>query len=73
MGWKDDVKMVIQNKWSVGQMFTLDDVYQFRGQFAKSHPNNGHVTDKIRQTLQYLRDDGIIEFVDNNGYYKRLV
>lgn len=33
------------------------------------HLDNRHVKDKIRQQLQMLRDEGIVEFV-RRGYYK---
>lgn len=72
MGWKDDVYDVIERTWTIGQIFTLDDLYEYENEFSKSYPDNGHITDKIRQILQYLRDDGVIEFVDNNGTYRRL-
>ncbi|MBE6823326.1 MAG: hypothetical protein E7518_09565 [Ruminococcaceae bacterium] len=38
---------------------------------SRLHPNNNHIRAKIRQQLQVLRNDGIIEFVDNAGTYKK--
>lgn len=73
MNWKDNVRTVIQNNWSVGESFTLNDIYNFKNEFSGTYPDNEHVEEKIRQTLQYLRDDGILEFINNNGFYKRLI
>ena len=72
MGWKDDVYDVIKRTWAIGQIFTLDRLYEYENEFSKSHSDNVHITDKIRQILQYLRDDGAIEFIDNKGTYRRL-
>jgi len=40
--------------------------------FERAYPHNHHVRDKLRQVMQYLRDDGEILFVDDAGLYKRL-
>lgn len=72
MAWKDDVYDVIRQTWEVNQIFTLTDVYKHEDEFSKIHPTNGYISEKIRQVLQNLRDDGVIEFVDNDGTYRRL-
>ena len=71
MGWDSELKTVIQRDFQVGEHFTLDEIYEYQGHFSELYPDNRHVEDKLRQTLQHLRDDGIIEFVDR-GIYKRL-
>lgn len=63
---------MIQSRWRAGQCFSLERVYEFEGELRKTHPGNNHVRDKIRQTLQYLRDDGDLSFVDRDGTYLRL-
>jgi type II restriction enzyme len=35
------------------------------------YPTNQHITDKIRQQLQFLRDLGLVEFL-GDGKYKKL-
>lgn len=50
--------------------FTLDQIYQFADVLAKRHPENHHIKAKIRQQLQVLRDNGIIEFL-GRGYYRK--
>lgn len=52
--------------------FSLADVYAFEGLLATRHPENRHIRDKIRQQLQVLRDQGLISFL-GNGQYERKV
>lgn len=49
----------IENK-----IFTLEQMYQFEGMLSIKHSENHHVKDKIRQQLQVLRYQGLIEFLD---------
>lgn len=53
------------------QFFTLNEVNKFESHLTNIYPENKHITDKIRQQLQYLRDLGLIEFL-GNGQYKKL-
>lgn len=68
-GWKNDVRNVIKN--IPGDEFSLEDVYLFEEQLQQLHPDNQHVRNKIRQQLQFLRDEGFIEFVDKGMYRKK--
>ncbi|HHX72412.1 MAG TPA: hypothetical protein GX701_05730 [Clostridiales bacterium] len=72
MSWKNEVQKVINVLCPVGGVFSLDDIYQFGDHFKELYPNNYHINEKIRQMLQFLRDDGIIDFIENNGEYRRL-
>lgn len=54
-----------------GGYFSLDQIYKHERQLARMHPGNKHVREKIRQTIQVLRDLGEVEFVDNRGTYQR--
>lgn len=66
-GWTLDVLNVVRslNK----SEFTLADVYAHTKELASLHPGNQHVTDKIRQQLQVLRDDfGLIKFLTPGKY-----
>ena len=68
-GWTLDVLncvIMIENK-----DFTLDQIYRFEELLAEKHPDNHHVKDKIRQQLQMLRDNGIIEFT-GRGHYRKI-
>ena len=53
------------------KVFTLEQMYKFEEMLAIKHPDNHHVKDKIRQQLQMLRDNGIIEFT-GRGHYKKI-
>lgn len=50
------------------QAFTLDQMYKFETTLARQYPNNNFIKDKIRQQLQVLRDQGLIEFVSRGKY-----
>lgn len=41
--------------------------------FEATSPTNKAIPATLRATLQRLRDDKIIEFVDNNGTYRSLI
>ena len=50
--------------------FSLQDFYRAKERiFKEFKPDNHHREEKVRQTLQYLRDDGFITFLDNSGHY----
>jgi hypothetical protein len=51
--------------------FSLADVVARRADFTKHYPENRFVEAKIRQSLQILRDQGLIEFL-GHGRYRRL-
>lgn len=53
-------------------VFTLEEIYAFEDLLKIKHPNNARIKDKIRQQLQYLRDRGFIDFVNNRGLYKKI-
>ncbi len=71
MTWKQDLLTIIKDHWGVGTEFTLHDLYMFEEELSATHPDNNTVRAKIRQTLQDLRRDLIVEFVDNRGTYRR--
>lgn len=50
--------------------FTLQDLQQSKKhEIENFRKSNKHPFDKIRQQLQFLREDGLISFVDNKGTY----
>ena len=52
--------------------FRLEDLVKVCEPLATlEYPKNRHVQAKIRQQLQILRDHGIVEFVNNQGVYRR--
>jgi len=65
-GWTIDVLRVVH---SLGKKeFALKEIYGYKEEFAKSHPNNTHIRAKIRQQLQILRDKGILKFKERGEY-----
>lgn len=54
-------------------LFSLVDVYAFEGLLAQKHPQNHNIRAKIRQQLQFLRDQGFIEFLGNGKYRKTMI
>lgn len=72
MSWLEELDEQIRKKWKINETFRIEEVYLMEGYFSRRHPRNDHVRDKLRQLLQCLRDDDVLEFVDNVGTYKRL-
>jgi type II restriction enzyme len=68
-GWLLDVLKCVE---ALGKReFTLDEVYAFERHLAEIYPGNQNVRPKIRQQLQFLRDQGFIEFVSRGNYRLR--
>ena len=68
-GWLLDVMRSIEK---IGKReFMLENVYAFKKQLARWHPENRHIEDKIRQQLQVLRDKGYLEFSQRGRYRLR--
>jgi len=45
-------------------------MYGFEERLKELHPENEHVKAKIRQQLQVLRDEDVVQFVDYDGKYR---
>ena len=69
-GWLFDVLNCVN--MILDDTFSLEDVYRFEMLLKNIHPKNNNIKDKIRQQLQFLRNRGIIEFIDNRGHYRKL-
>lgn len=69
-GWIVDIMNVLTQIRK--QVFNLKDVYAYVPYLKNLHPNNNNVEAKIRQQLQILRDNKIIEFLGNGVYKKRV-
>jgi type II restriction enzyme len=68
-GWYLDIRNCVDTLKE--KEFTLSDVYAFEESLQKKHSQNHHIKPKIRQQLQDLRDNGILEFL-GGGRYKKL-
>jgi type II restriction enzyme len=66
-GWLLEVMKCIE---AIGKSeFQIEDVYAFEKRLSHLYPENRNVRPKIRQQLQFLRDNGFLEFV-SRGYYR---
>ena len=65
-GWLIEVMKAVEN---IGEpTFKLDDVYAAEGRLQALYPHNQNVRPKIRQQLQELRDQGLLEFLGRGTY-----
>jgi DNA topoisomerase VI subunit A len=70
--WEDAILDIITEKWNIGETFTIRDLYFEEKRLSYSFPKNQHVRERIRATMQFLRDAKYIEFIDNRGTYRRV-
>jgi hypothetical protein len=70
--WRSELRKLIEQKWAVGETFSSDDVYEFERHFQQLYPSNHHVRNKLQQMMQQVRDEGLVEFIDNDGSYRRI-
>ena len=50
--------------------FTLPDIYKYEKELLSIFPNNNNIQAKIRQQLQFIRDNGLLEFIERGKYKK---
>lgn len=70
--WKEFVYQLVIEFCNVRgkRTFTLQEFYSaHEDDFKQFKPNNYHLLPKVRQQLQLLRDDGLIQFLDGRGTY----
>lgn len=70
--WKDTVyRLVVDYCNEIGwRTFTLQEFFLWADPVLETaFPRNRHRPEKVRQTLQFLRADGLLTFVDNRGTY----
>lgn len=65
------MRTIILDHWSVGDQFTVRELYQWADSLEQRHPENKNPRAKIRQTLQSLRRERVIELVRGVGTYRR--
>ena len=71
--WDSELERLVKETWEAGQTFNIADVYKkFQAHFSRLYPSDSSVQDKLRKTLQHLRDQGVLEFVDDDGTYRRI-
>ena len=70
-GWGADTLMCVREmqRATGASGFSLQDFYRaFEGRLADLHPENQNVQAKIRQQLQVLRDNGVLQFLSDGHY-----
>ncbi len=66
--WLNDILLIVTSQ---KEYFDLDKMYSYSDFLKLRHPENNNIRAKIRQQLQFLRDEGYVEFLDR-GNYRRL-
>ena len=66
-GWNFIVYILIKNNFKYNS-FSLSNLYVFEPYFRQVYPENLHVKEKLRQTLQNLRNKGFLNFVSKGNY-----
>lgn len=70
--WKDFTRELVVNYCNErgSRTFTLQDLQAAKeADILNFSEKNKHPFDKVRQQLQFLREEGILTFVDNRGTY----
>ena len=73
LSWLEAVRYELKRyKEEQGEtVVTLRELYEFsEDRLATQFPDNKHIRAKIRQQLQYLRDNDEVEFLDEQGTYR---
>ena len=65
-----EIELMLTNDDELPEKFDLKQMYEFEKQLAIQFPENKHIKDKIRQQLQILRDQNLIEFSARGQYRK---
>lgn len=72
MTWKREVADELARAYRSGEEFTLVDFYaRAEARLQARYPANTTVRDTMRQVMQRLRDDGLLEFLGNGRYVYR--
>jgi len=66
-GWNFIVYTLIKNNFK-HDSFSLNNLYKYEIYFSLVYPSNYHIKAKLRQTLQNLRDKGLLEFKEKGNY-----
>lgn len=70
MTWSKVLESKIKKRYSPEQRFTIEDLYELEAEMARLYPENRHIRETIRDAVQQLRDEEILEFIDNQGTYR---
>lgn len=70
--WVGDLRMLVQSSFRIGEEFDRQSVIALASAIIARHPNAVTPEQTISWALQKLGNEGTIEFVDNDGTYKRV-
>jgi hypothetical protein len=70
--WESELRGIVQKNWKVDDVFTIEGIYRYEDHFSGLYPENHFVRKKLQEIMQKLRDDGLVEFVDYDGTYRRI-
>jgi hypothetical protein len=78
--WRSMLEDRIKRDVRMGDIFTIDEVYEYVPEFQEEHPGSRFPKSHLRDTMQSLRDDPdpLIEFMGphrghpNAGIYRRI-
>ncbi|MDV8015162.1 hypothetical protein R4P70_27965 [Rhodococcus sp. IEGM 1241] len=69
--WADAVRGMISRQFKAGEIFTSTALHHlFEDSLSDLYPKNSTIRESLSNTLQKLRDEGFLEFVDNQGTYR---
>jgi hypothetical protein len=68
--WKSALNELLVQKYSKREFFYLSEIVKdCSAELQKLYPENNTVTASIRRTMQKLRDDKVLNFVDYQGTF----
>lgn len=70
--WTEDLADCLHAMFDAGDLFDLERVYRLVPILEQLHPDNESIREKIRQQLQVLRDEHMVDFVNDAGVYRWL-
>lgn len=69
--WADTVRGLISRQFKAGEIFTSTALHHlFEDTLSELYPKNSTIRESLSHTLQKLRDEGFLEYVDNQGTYR---
>ncbi len=72
MTWQELVRDLMQQGYSVGEVFTLEDFFsRYEGELNAAFPGSNTHRESLRKTFQELRRSDEVEFIDYEGTYRR--
>ena len=69
MTWKEDLKKEIENNNLDLGIFTLEELYRVSyNNLSMKYPKNNTIKASVRRTLQEIRDEGYLIFIEKGEY-----